>query len=276
MIKIEDRPVKVKICDFCGEEVGNLSKCVICKRDMCNAGTGKHSSYSLGIYRYADANRICSGHICKECAGKKTDLPIGELLDGMFGDSPVPTINIVKDGGEDWLSESLIVLGFVTREQVAEVRVDMKPEQSVVHVLLEKKLITPIQIATTKAAQFGAQIIVLHDTLISQVTIGLITPRLAWHYRIIPVEKIEDRVVIAMEDPSDLNTIDTFTHLLNAEIDIRVAAEDDIEEALEKYYPPKASFALPQSDTCPNCGNVMTRNGAYLKCPNCGESVGAA
>ncbi len=41
---------------------------------------------------------------------------------------------------------------------------------------------------------------------------------------------------MAIADPSDLNTIDSLTHLLNAEIELRVASEQDIEAALNKYY----------------------------------------
>jgi len=237
MVKTEDRPVKVKICDFCGEEVDGLSKCFICKRDMCNAGLDKHASHTLGVYSFGLQNTICSAYVCKECAEKKIDLTIGQMLDGMFGESPVPTINVVKGVGEDWLSEQLIELGFVTREQVAQVVAHTDFGTSVVDELLKRKLVTHAQIATAKAAQFGTQVIVLRDTLISSVTIGLVPPRIARKYRVIPVEKIEDHVVIAIEDPSDLNTIDTFGHLLNADIEIRVATEDDIEAALKKYYP---------------------------------------
>jgi general secretion pathway protein E/type IV pilus assembly protein PilB len=43
-------------------------------------------------------------------------------------------------------------------------------------------------------------------------------------------------VAVAIADPSDLNTIDSLTHLLNAEIELRVASESDIEGALNKYY----------------------------------------
>ena len=28
--------------------------------------------------------------------------------------------------------------------------------------------------------------------------------------------------------------------------------------------------------TCPNCGNVVVRNGACYKCLNCGESLGCS
>ena len=59
---------------------------------------------------------------------------------------------------------------------------------------------------------------------------------IARKYRVIPVFKTEDKVAVAIADPSDLNTIDSLTHLLNAEIELRVASEPDIEAALNKYY----------------------------------------
>ena len=90
MVKTENRPVDVKICDMCGEEVSHLSKCIVCKKDMCNGKMGKkHTAFSLEIYRYADAERICSGLVCHECSVKKTELTIGELLNGMLSKAPV-------------------------------------------------------------------------------------------------------------------------------------------------------------------------------------------
>lgn len=38
------------------------------------------------------------------------------------------------------------------------------------------------------------------------------------------------------------------------------------------------SMITNQTDapTCPNCGNVVVRNGACYKCLNCGESLGCS
>ena len=51
-----------------------------------------------------------------------------------------------------------------------------------------------------------------------------------------PVFKHDNSLTVAMADPSDLDTIDSLTHLLHAEIDLQVASEADIEAALSKYY----------------------------------------
>jgi general secretion pathway protein E/type IV pilus assembly protein PilB len=41
---------------------------------------------------------------------------------------------------------------------------------------------------------------------------------------------------VALSDPSDLDTLDSLRHLLNLEVEPRVASPEDIEEAIGKYY----------------------------------------
>ncbi len=43
-------------------------------------------------------------------------------------------------------------------------------------------------------------------------------------------------ITVALSDPSDLDTIDSLHHLLHADIELKVASEEDIEAALNKYY----------------------------------------
>ncbi len=66
--------------------------------------------------------------------------------------------------------------------------------------------------------------------------ISIIPRHIAKKYRVVPLFKTDGKVAVAIADPSDLNTIDSLTHLLNAEIELRVASEPDIEAALNKYY----------------------------------------
>ena len=237
MVKTENRPVDVKYCDICQEETGHLSKCLVCKRDICATDGGKkHSAYSLDIYRYRDGSRISSGLICKECAEKSTNMSICRLLDGMLSDSPVPTVGD-SPHKDDYLLDAMTDLHFVNAEQVAIARTQAKHGQSVVSVLLEKNQITHEEIAEAKAAHFGTDVICIRDWFINSGVIALISPAQAWCHRIMPIGKEDGVVVVAMTDQSDMDTIDTFVHLLNANITLHVAAEDDMDEALRKYYP---------------------------------------
>ena len=131
----------------------------------------------------------------------------------------------------------LVDLGLVNAEQVAKTRAEAQASHvGVVDLLLANKLIRPADVTQSKAAQFGAEVIQLGGIKIPDEVISIIPRHIAKKYRVIPVFKTDGKVAIAIADPSDLNTIDTLTHLLNAEIELRVASEPDIEAALGRYY----------------------------------------
>ncbi|MGD0087889.1 MAG: ATPase, T2SS/T4P/T4SS family [Verrucomicrobiota bacterium] len=138
---------------------------------------------------------------------------------------------------DDYLADVLVDLGIVTAEQVAKARQEAETSGvGVVDLLLANKLVRPSDVTQAKAAQFGAEVIQLGGLRIPDDVISIIPRHIAKKYRVVPVFKSDGKVAVAIADPSDLNTIDTLTHLLNAEIELRVAAESDIEAALNKYY----------------------------------------
>jgi len=145
-------------------------------------------------------------------------------------------ISIVAEK-DDYLADILVDLGFLTAEQLAKAREEAGASNvGVVDFLLAAKVIKPADVVQAKAAQFGAEVIHLANMKIPDEVISIIPRHLAKKYRVIPVFKDEGKIAVATSDPSDLNTIDTLTHLLHAEIELRVAAEADIEAALNKYY----------------------------------------
>jgi type IV pilus assembly protein PilB len=138
---------------------------------------------------------------------------------------------------DDYLLDLLVDLGFVNAEQIAKARQEAQASGvGVVDLLLANKVIRPADITQAKAAQFGAEVVQLSGMKIPDEVIAVIPRHIAKKYRVVPVFKSEGKVAVALADPSDLNTIDSLTHLLNAEIDLRVASEQDIEAALNKYY----------------------------------------
>jgi type IV pilus assembly protein PilB len=138
---------------------------------------------------------------------------------------------------DDYLADVLVDLGVVNADQVAKTRQEAEASGvGVVDLLLANKLVRPADVTQAKAAQFGAEVIQLGGLRIPDDVISIIPRHIAKKYRVVPVFKSDGKVAVAIADPSDLNTIDTLTHLLNAEIELRVAAESDIEAALNKYY----------------------------------------
>ena len=138
---------------------------------------------------------------------------------------------------DDYLLDLLVDLGFTDAGTVAKAREEANAAGvGVVDLLVANKVIRPGDVTQAKAAQFGAEVVHLGNLKIDDEVIAIVPRDVARKYRVIPVFKNEGKVAVAIADPSDLNTIDSLTHLLNAEIELRVASEPDIEAALGKYY----------------------------------------
>jgi type IV pilus assembly protein PilB len=138
---------------------------------------------------------------------------------------------------DDYLADILVDLSFVTSDKVAETRREAEAAGvGVVDLLVANKVVRPEDVTQAKAAHFGAEVVNLSDLKIEDDVIAAIPRHIARKYRVVPVFKHGNNLTVALADPSDLDTIDSLTHLLRAEIDLRVASEADIESALSRYY----------------------------------------
>ncbi len=138
---------------------------------------------------------------------------------------------------DDYLVEMLVDLGFVTAEQVTALRSEAAASGvGVVDLMLANKLIRPSDVAQAKAAHFGVEAVNLREISIPQEIIGLVPRHVARKFRIIPVQKFGNSLTVAIADPSDLDTLDSLSHVLGMEINFQVASEEDIEAALSRYY----------------------------------------
>ena len=116
---------------------------------------------------------------------------------------------------DDYLLDLLVDLGFANAEQVAQARAEAQAAGvGVVDLLLANNVIRPADVTQAKAAQFGAEVVQLGGMKIEDEVISIIPRHIARKYRVIPIFKNENKVAVAIADPSDLNTIDSLTHLL--------------------------------------------------------------
>jgi type IV pilus assembly protein PilB len=136
---------------------------------------------------------------------------------------------------DDYLLDLLVDLGFTNADMVAKARTE-SGGVGVVDYLVANKSIRPADVTQAKAAQFGAEVVNLGAMKIEDDIIAIIPRHIAKKYRVVPLFRSDNKVAVAIADPSDLNTIDSLTHLLGAEIELRVASEPDIEAALNKFY----------------------------------------
>jgi type IV pilus assembly protein PilB len=138
---------------------------------------------------------------------------------------------------DDYLLDLLVDLGFTDAETVSRAREEANAAGvGIVDLLVANKVIRPGDVTHAKAAQFGAEVVQLAGMKIEDEVISIVPRDVAKKYRVVPVFKNDGKVGIAIADPSDLNTLDTLTHLLHEDIEFRVASEVDIEAALTRYY----------------------------------------
>src|SRR5688572_5406792 len=138
---------------------------------------------------------------------------------------------------DDYLIDQLIELGYVTHQQVDALRSEADAAGGgVVDLLVDRKIITANDVANAKAAHFGVEVVNLSELKLDDSVIATVPRHIAKRYRCIPVYRHGNTIGIAIADPSDLDTIDSLHHLLNAELEIKIASEDGIEAALTKLY----------------------------------------
>jgi type IV pilus assembly protein PilB len=138
---------------------------------------------------------------------------------------------------DDFLLDSLIEMGYVTNEQLAPIREEAdQTGEGVVDTLVAKGILTPAVVAQAKAAHFGAEYVPLGELRIPDDVLALVRRDVAKRFNVVPVRKEEHGLVVAMADPSDLDTLDGLQHTLNMEIIPAVATPEDIEAAIAKLY----------------------------------------
>ena len=138
---------------------------------------------------------------------------------------------------DDYLIDLLLDMGQVTEEQVAPLREEaLSSGEGLIHLLLSKKVLRPIDVAQAKAAHFGCEYVNLNEIKLTDDVIASIPRHIAKRYRAIPVSKHGNTIAVAVSDPSDLDAIDSLQRTVNADIELRVALDDEIEAALKKYY----------------------------------------
>jgi general secretion pathway protein E/type IV pilus assembly protein PilB len=173
---------------------------------------------------------------------------------------------------DDYLLDLLVDLGFTSADVVAKAREEAHASGvGVVDLLVANKVIRPGDVTQAKAAQFGAEVVHLTNLKIEDDIISLVARDVARKYRVIPVFRSEGKIGLAIADPSDLNTIDSLTHLLNAEIEPRVASEQDIEAALNKYYGGEKRRSMADNAEFQDVITELTKDNVEVKTDEGGE-----
>ncbi len=103
-------------------------------------------------------------------------------------------------------------------------------------ILVEMKAVSKGDLLTALSEGLGFPPVKLSLLRIDKETLELIPRKIAMSYRILPVSRVGKQLTVAMADPLNVVAIDDLKIVTNLDISPVVAAEDDIKEAIHRYY----------------------------------------
>ncbi len=128
--------------------------------------------------------------------------------------------------------------GIITDEQLNKA-LTMQKELSIRlgDVMTRMGAATHEEIISGLAELFGSKVVNPLDISIPDDVINTVPKSVARKYNIIPIEKRNGSLTVALSDPLDISTLEDLHFTLNINIEYVLATPPNIEEALKKYYP---------------------------------------
>lgn len=138
--------------------------------------------------------------------------------------------------GKKRLGDLLVATGYITQEALQEVLKEQnRTGERLGRILVNKGYITEQNLIEALEFQLGIPHVVLAKE-IPQEVVAAVPEHIANKYKVFPVEKEGNRLVLGMVDPTDVVALDNLRLLLNVEIQPVIVTEEDLQRALGKYY----------------------------------------
>jgi len=135
------------------------------------------------------------------------------------------------------LSQILVEAGILTDEQLTRVlELQRGSSDTFERILLQQRLLTPQQLAFFISLQLGIPFINLKKEGVRGDAVKLIPESIARKYGIIPVETTDGTVVIAMEDPRDIEALEDLAAVTMKRIEPVISTSQDIQEMIDLNY----------------------------------------
>jgi len=136
------------------------------------------------------------------------------------------------------IGDILVNEGFINKDQLAEVLEEQKIKKDKIgRILINKGYIKEDVLVNAYSLQSGYKSINEDEILECDLdAVSLISEEFAKEHLIIAIGKTENSIITVMEDPENLEIIDSIQKITNLKPDIRVAAKSTLESALHILY----------------------------------------
>jgi type IV pilus assembly protein PilB len=135
------------------------------------------------------------------------------------------------------LGDLLVQTGVITSEQLNEALEEQKRSgQRLGNILVKKGYFSEHQLIEVLEFQLGIPHVVLAKRQIEPEVLALVQENLVKKYKVFPVERTQNRLILGMIDPTDIFALDDLRLTLNMEIQPVIITEEDLNQAFNKYY----------------------------------------
>lgn len=139
--------------------------------------------------------------------------------------------------GHKRLGESLVESEVITQEQLVDaLAVQRRTGERLGRTLVKLGYATDAVIAAVIERQFGVPRVNLPEYVVSSDVIALVPEAMARRYKVLPVEIVGGKLRLAMCDPLNVFALDDVKIAAGLDVEPMVAAEDEMERALDQYY----------------------------------------
>ncbi len=141
-------------------------------------------------------------------------------------------------GGRKPLGQTLLEQGHLTQEALARALDEQRRTGSALRdVLLRLDLAPEDAILAYYEEQLGTPRVDLATYVLEPDTVRLVPERVARQFKLIPLFQIGSVITIAMVDPLDVVALDEVKLATGLDVDVVVAPEAQVQEAIEKHHP---------------------------------------
>jgi type IV pilus assembly protein PilB len=169
------------------------------------------------------------------------DKPVGEYLRSITVLTPEQLIEALEHQASHphhKLGELLVKEQLITPRQLAEALALQKQDRSkrLGDLLVQMGATTPDSVHIILARNLGIPFVKLREFVIDPKVYRLVTPEIARKHKLMPLALHGEHLVVAMEDPVDVEVINLLRFTAGREIEVAVAAGEDIAWAIHQHY----------------------------------------
>lgn len=109
-------------------------------------------------------------------------------------------------------------------------------DQSLKDFLLSQEIVDEKQILIALSQTLGIDMVDINQMTIDPAIVAKVPVKFAWYYKFIPIQEDKNTLIIAVDSPMDIKTLDEIRLNIGQSVKAVLTTSTDLVEALKKYY----------------------------------------